>query len=331
MGTIWPVEINWILLIQQLGDWLLEPMKFFTFLGQEEFFLLIMPAIYWCVDSSLGLRLGLILMASNGFNGLFKLAFHSPRPFWYAEAVQARASEASFGLPSGHAQTAAAVWGTLAASFKRRWATIVVIVVVFLIGFSRLYLGMHFISDVIVGWILGGLLVLAFSLLDKPVSQWMSRRPFASQLGVIAITSLGLLLIAFLLLAVQQNMQLPADWIANAVADGAPEPDPYNLNGIFTVAGTFLGLAGGYAWLRERKQLLDVKGKPAQVLIRYALGVAGVLILWFGLGQIFPRSADVLGFSLRFLRYALVGGWVSAIAPILFYKLKIAKPLSPRP
>jgi len=37
-----------------------------------------------------------------------------------------------------------------------------------------------------------------------------------------------------------------------------------------------------------------------------------VLILWFGLGEIFPRNEDVLSFALRFARYALLGGWVAA-------------------
>jgi membrane-associated phospholipid phosphatase len=331
MALIWPLEINWILIIQQLGSWLLLPMKFFTFLGQEEFFLLIMPAVYWCIDSGLGFRLGLMLMTSNAFNSLFKLAFHSPRPFWYAAEIQARASEASFGMPSGHAQTAAALWGMLAASFRRRWATIAVTLIVFLIGFSRLYLGMHFISDVIAGWLIGGLLLLAFIKLEKPIGNWIARRPFASQLGLIAITSLGMLLLAFLLLITLQNIQLPAVWTANSLADNAPAPDPLSLNGIFTVAGTFLGLAGGYAWLRERKQQLDVKGTPAQLLLRYLVGVTGVLALWYGLGLFFPRSADLLGFSLRFLRYSLLGAWVSAIAPLLFFRLGIAKYISTRP
>jgi hypothetical protein len=48
--------VTWIIAIQSLGDWLEGPMKFFSFLGLEDFFFLILPLIYWSVDSRLGLQ-----------------------------------------------------------------------------------------------------------------------------------------------------------------------------------------------------------------------------------------------------------------------------------
>ena len=56
----------------------------------------------------------------------------------------------------------------------------------------------------------------------------------------------------------------------------------------------------------------------AQRFGRYVLGVLGVFILWFGLGEVFPRGETWLPFLLRFLRYGLVGLWVTALAPLLF-------------
>lgn len=44
-----------VLYLQGLGGWLLKPMKFFSLLGYEEFFLFVAPAVYWCVDAGLGL------------------------------------------------------------------------------------------------------------------------------------------------------------------------------------------------------------------------------------------------------------------------------------
>jgi hypothetical protein len=49
-------QIPIILYIQSLGAWLATPMKLLSFLGTEEFFLLVAPAIYWCFDTTLGLR-----------------------------------------------------------------------------------------------------------------------------------------------------------------------------------------------------------------------------------------------------------------------------------
>ena len=124
------------LLVQSLGGWLAAPMQFFSFLGNEEFFLLIMPALFWCVDAGLGLRVGTMLMLSNSVNHIFKLAFQSPRPYFYTSEVQALISESSFGIPSGHAQNAAAVWGLLGVLSRRGWVLVTMIVVTFLVVLS---------------------------------------------------------------------------------------------------------------------------------------------------------------------------------------------------
>ncbi len=79
--------------------------------------------------------------------------FPCPCPYWLSQEVIALASQENFGLPSGHAQNALSVWGLLAASSSRRWAWPVVAVLVFLIGLSRIYLGVHFPTDVLGGWL----------------------------------------------------------------------------------------------------------------------------------------------------------------------------------
>ena len=47
-------------------------MKFLSHLGTKEFFLLLLPAVYWCGNAALGFRLGLILTASYGINAICK-------------------------------------------------------------------------------------------------------------------------------------------------------------------------------------------------------------------------------------------------------------------
>ena len=94
--------IDWIVLIQGLGAWLEVPMKFFSFLGSEEFFLLVLPALYWSVNSDLGLRVGLVLLTSTSLNHVLKVTLGGPRPYWVSERVLPFAAETSFGVPSGH-------------------------------------------------------------------------------------------------------------------------------------------------------------------------------------------------------------------------------------
>jgi hypothetical protein len=43
------LDLSWVIAFQSLGDWLIFPMRFFSFLGTEEFYILIMPILYWCL------------------------------------------------------------------------------------------------------------------------------------------------------------------------------------------------------------------------------------------------------------------------------------------
>ena len=157
MQTILDFGIRLIVALQGLGDWQTLPMKFFSFLGTEEFFMLILPILYWCVDSLLGIRVAIILMLSGGINGAIKLALHGPRPYWFSTSVKGLAAETSFGVPSNHAQSATVIWGILAAALRKWWAWLVAVLLIFLVGLSRLYLGVHFPQDVLLGWLIGGL------------------------------------------------------------------------------------------------------------------------------------------------------------------------------
>jgi membrane-associated phospholipid phosphatase len=88
-----------------------------------------------------------------------KLGFARERPFF----PDPLARESSYSFPSGHASVSLAVYGTLgfivARHLRNRRAQIAALVgaatLVLLIGFSRLYLGVHFLSDVIAGFSLG--------------------------------------------------------------------------------------------------------------------------------------------------------------------------------
>ena len=92
-------------------------------------------------------------------NGILKIAFHRSRPPWDDPILLI----GSFGFPSGHAMTATLLYGFLAAFCVRkaqawRWRVLAVLaacMLVVLVGFSRLYLGVHYLSDVLAGMAAG--------------------------------------------------------------------------------------------------------------------------------------------------------------------------------
>ncbi len=325
MENILTIGIDFIQSLQGLGEWLAGPIAAITFLGSEWFFLFFLPILYWSVDAGLGIRVGVILLVTGAVNDAFKLALHGPRPYWYNPSVKAYAAETSFGVPSGHAQIATGVWGMVAAFLKKWWAWLTAVILVLLIGLSRLFLAVHFPHDVLLGWLIGAI-VLALTLwLWKPVTAWLKRISTGTQVLAAFAFSLVLFLISLApFLWLKANWILPPEWVTHA-GIAFPDGDPINpvtLEGALTNAGTFFGLATGLALL-WRKGGYSARGKLWQRVLRFIVGVIGVMILYFGLKAIFPDGDTWLPYTLRYVRYALVGLWVSAGAPFVFQKLKL--------
>jgi len=319
MQPILDFGVQLVVVLQGLGSWLELPMKFFSFLGTEDFFMVVLPVLYWCVDSNLGIRVAVILMLSGSFNDVFKMALHGPRPYWYSTKVYALATETSFGAPSGHAQNATAVWGILAAGLRKWWAWLVAILLILLIGLSRLYLGVHFPHDVLFGLLIGGLLLWLVLRFWDPVVAWAKKKNLSQQIITAFLASLVLFLlplIPFVWLKVI-HWQPPQEWAAYAT-------QAISLGGASTSAGTFFGLMAGLAWL-VHKEGFRTKGLWWQLILRYLLGVAGVLIIRYGLKFIFPEGETALAYFFRYLRYTAIGFWVTGGAPWAFIRLKLAE------
>lgn len=314
--------IDWVVTVQSLGSWLETPMHLLSYLGSEDFFFLVLPLVYWSIDSRVGLQIALVLSTSSILNSIFKLGYADPRPYWVSEQVRALAAESSFGTPSGHAQYAVAIWGLMANGVRRRWAWIAALILVLLIGMSRIYLGVHFVHDVLAGLLIGAVIFGLFIGLWGPVSDWLSGRTLVHQILLAFIVSLVAVLVGAWMVARLDGYALPQEWIENALRAGA-EPDPITLEGILTPAGSFFGLAAGAAWIASGGGY-QTSGPVEKRALRYVVGLIGILVLWMGLGEIFPREQNLFSYILRYIRYALVGFWVTGVAPWLFFHFKLA-------
>jgi membrane-associated phospholipid phosphatase len=319
METLHELEISILLFLQSLGAWLAGPLETVSLLGNEEFYMLVMPSLYWSLDAALGLRMAVMLILSNGFNAFFKVAFHLPRPYWIDLRILPLSAETSFGLPSGHAMNAASLWGLMLVWLRKPWAKTAVLVLIFLIGFSRLYLGMHFISDVLLGWLMGSLLLLGFLRLEAPLAAWLAACSFQKKVSLALVSSLGIILVIMLANVFVIGWQVPETWQQNAIRQPGGEPiNPLSLDSAFTLSGIWFGMLAGAAWYQQFRGGYSAEGTPLQRLLRYLIGLIGIVVFWFVLGQVFPREADVISYSLRYLRYILVGLWITALAPLIF-------------
>jgi membrane-associated phospholipid phosphatase len=103
--------------------------------------------------------------SAQGAPGFFSLP---PRPVIEAFRLQGL----SFGFPSGHVSGSIAMWGGLAVLFRSRRLAWLAPLFVSLVAFTRMYLGVHFLGDVLGGILLGGLMLsLAWLLVgrEKPL------------------------------------------------------------------------------------------------------------------------------------------------------------------
>jgi len=326
MESIWDLGIQLIIALQSLGSWLEVPMRGLSFLGQQEFYLLVAPAIYWCYDSSAGLKVGLYLMLSIGFNAFFKLAFLQPRPYWYSDKVIAYWGETSFGLPSGHAMNSTVFFGALGREIRQKWAYWAAGVLAFLVGLSRIYLAAHFPTDVLAGWLLGILLLWGIAKLEKPAVAWLQGRAFWQQAAAAFGVSLLIIVPSALILTLSAGWEMSFAWQANIIKTTGslfPLDAPRSLESVFTASGAFFGMAVGALWLNIKGGFAARPRDIRFIAARLVLGVIVVLALYMGLGVFQPDEESLVSYLIRYGRYTLIGVWISAGAPLVFNLLKI--------
>jgi len=152
--------------------WLAEAMTDVTAFGSLPGLLLVTAAAAGYLLLSRRARTALFVLAATGgglaLGALLKLAYARPRP----DLVPHLVDVASASFPSGHATDSAIVYLTLGALVARSvpqrglrvYILSVAILLTLLIGVSRVYLGVHWPSDVVAGWTIGAAWALACSL-----------------------------------------------------------------------------------------------------------------------------------------------------------------------
>ncbi|MBN9220091.1 MAG: phosphatase PAP2 family protein [Mesorhizobium sp.] len=165
--------------------WLEGAVRDITSLGSASVLVLITTAaiLYLLLIRRPGTALLVFVAVAGGqvLSSLLKLGIDRPRP----ELVSHLVNETSLSFPSGHAMLSAVTYltlGSLAARFLRGRATKVyvlslAVLVTVLVGVSRIYLGVHWPSDVLAGWCAG----FAWAMLCWLAARLLQRRKMVDE------------------------------------------------------------------------------------------------------------------------------------------------------
>jgi len=149
----------------------------FTMLGEEYLMILIVGLIYWSLDKQLGRRISLALSGTMVCGAFIKCIAMRRRPYMdnaeikciraaYPKEDLMSVTAQGYSLPSLHAAMSAATYGSLAREAGKKLLTLIAFILPFFIGLSRNYLGVHYPTDVIAGWIVGAAVVFGIGTLE---------------------------------------------------------------------------------------------------------------------------------------------------------------------
>ncbi len=192
MEHIWQWGINVIIVVQKIRSPFFDSFfSFVSFFGELIFYMALLPFLYWCFDKKSAARIFVLFLISSWVNTVLKDLINHPRPYNLNESVKIGKTPGP-GIPSGHAQLSLVVWGSMSLWLKKRFFTYASIFIILIIAFSRIYLGVHFPTDVLGGWFLGALaLIMLWPFFDKIEKFLLQFSPVI--LAAVAIIIPGLL------------------------------------------------------------------------------------------------------------------------------------------
>jgi len=262
------------------------------YLGGDFGYLAFIGTAYWCFTKKGAAIAFYVLLLSNYLNHVLKMMFMMERPLPEYRLRLEEKECITWGFPSGHAQNAATFWSWIWLKIRGPWLFALSLTMIFLIGLSRIYFGIHYPTDVVGGIVIGVLFSIAALKLGQVATKRL-KNPY--QLLNQTAAALALFLLFFNLL------------IFPDIARGDPSP----------MLGYLFGLPIGV--MLEIKYInfsTDVSRgtKVLRALIGFSL-VAGLMIILplLGLGGTY---------YLRFIRSALISFAATFLVPLIFKAIK---------
>ena len=282
-------------------------MYIITWLGEILVYIGMLLLLYYLWDKKKTYRIMSLLVTSTVVNISTKAIFRLERPPEYQHYEHI--DEISSGLPSGHAQNSTTLWGMLGI-FLKKTMIIFSILLPLLIGFSRIYLGVHWFTDVIMGYGIALIILALYIFLGKYVEDFLNEKSAIIKILVaIAVCAIFAIAVIFLLYKRVNNYEELISGGLKLIVLLA------TLSISYSVEGSLINFSNE----------ID---KWWKYIIRILIGAATFGIFYFGVSMLFDLAINAVAWggielTLDLVRYAMLGPAFLLLAPWIMMKLKV--------
>ena len=262
--------------------------KVITELGDKMVFIGIVMVLFWVVNKRFAYKFLFAFIGSALINQVLKVIIARPRPFTEPGISSVGKESSGYSFPSGHSQSTAIIYYAFneECGKKNKIVKGILIALLILIPFSRMYLGQHYLTDVVVGVIVG--LVSAY-LIYKLFDLFKDKEHIYPLYGIPLVV---ILLLFFI------------------------NKDYSNYQELFVAGGGYVGFSIGY-FIEKLYIKHNVETTLVNKLLKLLIGVTIVAIFYFGLSALF-KGISPENLMLDFLRYTVVGLAATTLVPYLF-------------
>lgn len=283
--------------------WLLEGVRspflntvfeFITRFGEETILIAIFCIMFWCVNKRMAYVTGVaFFLSSLAVQGL-KIVFRVPRPWvndpTFSPVGGAVRASTGYAFPSGHTQNAASLLGSLGVQLKQKSIKVILFTITILVAFSRMYLGVHYLSDVVTSLLITFVIIL---FAQKVVASGSVRPKGAFMLS------------SFIILCAIAVIVLATYLYTNEIVA------PSHLRDSTRVAGAAIGFAIG---MYVERIYINFSPKTKNILVqvvKFILGVLGMVAVGEGIRLIGT------GLVIDAVRYSFIVVWITILYPIM--------------
>lgn len=279
------------------SDFMTTLMKLLTQLGDQFAFLGVLLVLYWFISKRSAYKMMFAFAGSQFVNVFLKALIKVDRPFIKDPSVGIGSPTEGYSFPSGHATNAGSIATVLHVEYnkKAKWLKWVLLALIIIVPVTRVYLGQHYPTDVIVGLILS--IIISYfmvKLVDK-----MGDKEDLYGLYMVPVLAIVLVIFSFFLKA----------------------HDYENYKNLFVTIGALIGFFGGY-YIDKNYIKYDTQVKGLTILWRSLIGLVIVAISYVGLSIIFDKISEH-SLLLDALRYGLIALCGTALSSKVFKLLKV--------